>query len=80
MPTYLDHAATTPIRPQVLAAYTKALQAVGNPSSVHKFGQDARNALEAARESLAVSVGANRSEVIFTSGGTESDNRAIKGL
>lgn len=80
MPTYLDHAATTPIRPQVLAAYTKALQAVGNPSSVHKFGQDARNALEAARESLAVSVGANRSEVIFTSGGTESDNLAIKGL
>lgn len=80
VPTYLDHAATTPIRPEVLAAYTLALQAVGNPSSVHKFGQDARNELEAARESLARSVGANRSEVIFTSGGTESDNLAIKGL
>lgn len=80
MPTYLDHAATTPIRPQVLATYLDALQRVGNPSSVHKFGQDARNALEAARESLALSVDGNRSEVIFTSGGTESDNLAIKGL
>ena len=80
MRTYLDHAATTPIRPEVLSAYTLALQSVGNPSSVHKFGQDARNELEAARESLARSVGANRSEVIFTSGGTESDNLAIKGL
>lgn len=64
----------------MLAVYTRHLQAVGNPSSVHQFGQDARNALEAARESLAASVGANRSEVIFTSGGTESDNLAIKGL
>lgn len=80
MPTYLDHAATTPIRPEVLATYLEALKGVGNPSSVHKFGQDARNALEAARESLARIVGANRSEVIFTSGGTESDNLAVKGL
>lgn len=80
MHTYLDHAATTPIRPEVFEVYTKALHSVGNPSSVHKFGQDVRNVLEAARESLAVSVGANRSEVIFTSGGTESDNLAIKGL
>jgi cysteine desulfurase len=80
VPTYLDHAATTPIRPEVLAAYTQALTAVGNPSSVHKFGQDARNALEAARESLAESLSANRSEIIFTSGGTESDNLAVKGL
>jgi cysteine desulfurase len=80
VPTYLDHAATTPIRPEVLAAYTLALQSVGNPSSVHKFGQDARNELEAARESLGRSVGANRSEIIFTSGGTESDNLAVKGL
>jgi cysteine desulfurase len=78
--TYLDHAATTPIRPEVLDVYAKALLNVGNPSSVHKFGQDARNTLEAARESLASTVGANRSEVIFTSGGTESDNLAIKGL
>jgi cysteine desulfurase len=80
VPTYLDHAATTPIRPQVLTAYTQALTSVGNPSSVHKFGQDARNLLEAARESLARSTGANRSEIIFTSGGTESDNLAVKGI
>jgi cysteine desulfurase len=80
VPTYLDHAATTPIRPEVLDSYAEALRAVGNPSSVHKFGQDARNALEAARESLAATIGANRSEVIFTSGGTESDNLAVKGL
>jgi cysteine desulfurase len=53
---------------------------VGNPSAVHKFGQDARNSLEAARETLAQIVAANRSEVIFTSGGTESDNLAVKGL
>jgi cysteine desulfurase len=78
--TYLDHAATTPIRPEVLAVYTKALMQVGNPSAVHKFGQDVRNVLEAARESLASTLNANRSEVIFTSGGTESDNLAIKGL
>jgi len=64
----------------VLAVYTAALARVGNPSAVNKFGQDVRNVLEAARESLAASVGANRSEVIFTSGGTESDNLAIKGL
>ncbi len=80
MPTYLDHAATTPIRPEVLIAFTTALSSVGNPSSVHKFGQEVRNHLEAARESLARSTGANRSEIIFTSGGTESDNLAIKGL
>ena len=64
----------------MLAVYTAALARVGNPSAVNKFGQDVRNVLEAARESLAASVGANRSEVIFTSGGTESDNLAIKGL
>ena len=64
----------------MLAVYTEALGQVGNPSAVHKFGQDVRNVLEAARELLASTVGANRSEVIFTSGGTESDNLAIKGL
>ena len=64
----------------MLAVYTEALTGVGNPSAVNKFGQDVRNVLEAARESLASTVGANRSEVIFTSGGTESDNLAIKGL
>jgi cysteine desulfurase len=80
VPTYLDHAATTPIRPEVLAAYSQALLLVGNPSAVHRFGQDARNSIEAARETLAAVLSANRSEVIFTSGGTESDNLAIKGL
>ena len=80
MPIYLDHAATTPIRPEVLNAYAEALKSVGNPSSVHRFGQTVRNQLEQGRESLAESVVANRSEVIFTSGGTESDNLAIKGL
>lgn len=80
MPVYLDHAATTPMREEVLAAYLEHLRAVGNPSSVHKFGQDVRNVLEAARESLALSLGCNRSEIIFTSGGTESDNLAVKGL
>lgn len=80
MAIYLDHAATSPIRPAVLLAYTEALQQVGNPSSVHKFGQNSRNDLEGAREDLALAVGANRSEVIFTSGGTEADNLAVKGL
>ena len=80
MPVYLDHAATTPMREEVLVAYLEHLRAVGNPSSVHRFGQDVRNVLEAARESLASSIGCNRSEVIFTSGGTESDNLAVKGL
>ncbi len=80
MVVYLDHASTTPIRPQVLARYTEFLQVIGNPSSVHSAGQKARQGLEEAREELAKALGANRSEVVFTSGGTESDNLAIKGL
>jgi len=80
MAVYLDHAATSPIRPEVLLRYTQDLALVGNPSSVHGFGQKARQAVEEARESLAISIGAHRSEVIFTSGGTEADNLAIKGL
>ena len=80
MVVYLDHAATSPIRPEVLASYTEALALVGNPSSVHSSGQGARKTLEEAREQLAKAVGCNRNEVIFTSGGTESDNLAIKGL
>jgi cysteine desulfurase len=80
MSVYLDNAATTPLRPQVLAEYTKYLQLLGNPSSVHTSGQQVRQALEEARESLAISVDCDRSEVIFTSGGTESDNLAIKGI
>ena len=80
MPVYLDHAATSPIRPSVLAHYSKALQQVGNAASVHAFGQSSRQMLEEARELIAASIGCDRSEVIFTSGGTESDNLAVKGL
>ncbi|MSZ53374.1 MAG: aminotransferase class V-fold PLP-dependent enzyme [Actinobacteria bacterium] len=80
MPVYLDHAATSPIRPSVLAHYSKALEQVGNPTSVHSFGQSSRQMLEEARELIAASIGCDRNEVIFTSGGTESDNLAVKGL
>ena len=80
MPVYLDHAATSPIRPGVLAHYSKALEQVGNPASVHSFGQSSRQMLEEARETIAASIGCDRNEVIFTSGGTESDNLAVKGL
>jgi cysteine desulfurase len=80
MSVYLDYAATTPLRKEVFDCYVEYLQTLGNPSSVHSSGQLVRRALEEARESLAESVNCNRSEVIFTSGGTESDNLAIKGL
>ena len=80
MSVYLDYAATTPLRKEVFDCYVEHLQTLGNPSSVHSSGQLVRRALEEARESLAKSVDCNRSEVIFTSGGTESDNLAIKGL
>jgi len=80
MPVYLDHAATSPIRPSVLAHYSKSLEQVGNPASVHSFGQSSRQMLEEARETIAASIGCDRNEVIFTSGGTESDNLAVKGL
>lgn len=80
MNAYLDNAATTPIRREVLDIYVDYLKVVGNPSAIHSAGQTARRALEEAREDIAHSVGANRNEVIFTSGGTESDNLAVKGL
>jgi cysteine desulfurase len=80
MSIYLDNAATTPLRPEVLVEYTNFLQKLGNPSSVHTSGQQVRQALEEARESIAQIVDCDRSEVLFTSGGTESDNLAIKGL
>lgn len=80
MTIYLDYAATTPLRKEVFDCYVGFLQQLGNPSSVHSSGQKVRRALEEARESLARSVDCNRNEVIFTSGGTESDNLAIKGL
>ena len=80
MSIYLDNAATTPLRPEVLVEYANFLQKLGNPSSVHTSGQQVRQALEEARESIAQIVDCDRSEVLFTSGGTESDNLAIKGI
>ena len=80
MAIYLDYAASVPINPEVLATYSQALAVSGNPSSTHSFGQNSRMMLEEAREALARAVGCDRNEVIFTSGGTESDNLAIKGL
>ncbi|MBX6391553.1 MAG: cysteine desulfurase [Frankia sp.] len=77
---YLDHAATTPMRPEALAAYTAAHAAPGNPSSLHAGGRRARRVVEEARESLAADLGCRPSELIFTGGGTESDNLAVKGL
>jgi len=77
---YLDHAATTPMRPAVVQAFAAALPVVGNPSSIHSQGQAAKRMLEEARETVAVSVGADSVEVTFTSGGTEAINLALKGL
>ncbi len=78
--TYLDHAATTPVLPEVLAAMTEQWGRVGNASSLHAGGRAARRAAEQSRERLAEALGARPSEVLFTSGGTESDNLAVKGL
>lgn len=80
MPVYLDHAATTPMLPESIAAYTSALGTVGNPSSIHSQGQQAKRMLEEAREQVAGSLGCDPIEVVFTSGGTEAVNLAIKGL
>lgn len=80
MPVYLDHAATTPMLPAALAAYTGALGTVGNPSSIHSAGQRAKMLLEDGRAAVAASLDAEPVEVVFTSGGTESINLAVKGL
>jgi cysteine desulfurase len=80
MTVYLDHAATTPMHPAAIAAYTEALGAVGNPSSIHSAGQNAKRVLEEARERVAATLGCEPIEVVFTSGGTESVNLALKGL
>lgn len=80
MSVYLDHAATTPIAAEALAALTRELARTGNPSSLHGSGRRARRSVEDARESIAAAAGAHPSEVIFTSGGTEADNLAVKGL
>jgi len=77
---YRDHAATSPMPDEVLAAYTDALRLVGNPSSIHGAGQAAREALETGREAVARALGADPVEVVLTSGGTESINLAVKGM
>ncbi|MBE0008703.1 MULTISPECIES: cysteine desulfurase family protein [unclassified Arthrobacter] len=80
MPVYLDHAATTPLSAPALAALTTELSRSGNPSSLHGSGRRARRVVEDSRETLATAAGAHPSEIIFTSGGTEADNLAVKGL
>jgi cysteine desulfurase len=77
---YLDHAATTPMVPEAVEAMAARLGDVGNPSSLHASGRAARRLVEEARETLAEALGARPSEVLFTGGGTESDNLAVKGL
>src|SRR5439155_23187421 len=77
---YLDHAATTPMLPEALEAYLEAARDVGNASSLHAAGRCARRRVEESRERIAAALGARPSEVIFTGGGTESDNLAVKGL
>ncbi|MFE9554560.1 cysteine desulfurase family protein [Streptomyces sp. NPDC006692] len=77
---YLDHAATTPMLPEAVRAMTAQLTATGNASSLHAAGRRARRTAEEAREEFAESLGARPSEVVFTAGGTEADNLAVKGL
>src|SRR5258705_9611942 len=79
-PVYLDHAATTPMRPEAIAAMAEELGHLGNPSSLHSAGRRARRVVEESREQLAEVFGARPSEVVFTSGGTEAGNLALKGL
>ncbi|MDC0035424.1 cysteine desulfurase [Chloroflexi bacterium] len=77
---YFDHAATTSLRPEVLEAMLPYMQfSYGNPSSIYTLAQEARKAVDESRESVAGIIGARISEIVFTSGGTESDNAAIKG-
>ncbi len=77
---YLDHAASTPMLPEAVAAVTAAMAQTGNPSSLHAAGRAARRTVEEAREALAAALGARPSEIVFTGGGTESDNLAVKGI
>jgi cysteine desulfurase len=77
---YLDHAATTPLSSAARDAFVDELSRTGNPSSLHAAGRAARRTVEEARESVAAALGARPSEVVFTAGGTEADNLAIKGL
>ena len=76
---YLDHNATTPVLPDAAEAMARALVGVGNASSVHAYGRDARRIVEDARECVAALAGARPAEVVFTSGGTEANNLALRG-
>lgn len=78
--TYLDHAATTPMLAESIAAMSAELAQVGNPSSLHSSGRRARRVVEESRETIAAALGARPIEVIFTGGGTEANNLAVKGL
>ena len=78
-PCYLDHNATTPLRPEVVEAVSRALEQWGNPSSVHSYGRAARRGVEDARPKVAGLAGADAAAVVFTSGGTEANNLALKG-
>jgi len=78
---YMDHSATTPVRAEVAEEmYKYIIDNFGNPTSLHSFGRQVRNAVEEARENVAASIGAKTNEIVFTSGGTESDNMAIHGV
>src|SRR3989338_2961050 len=78
---YLDHNASTPVHPEVLAEMLPYFsERFGNPSSIHAFGREAREGLDGARERVAGYLGVSAPEIVFTSGGTESDNLAVKGL
>ena len=79
-PVYLDHAATTPMHPDAIDAMAAVQATVGNASSLHTSGRAARRTIEESRETLAEKLGARPSEVVFTAGGTESDNLAVKGI
>ncbi|MFG1809751.1 cysteine desulfurase family protein [Streptomyces sp. NPDC049040] len=77
---YFDHAATTPMLPEAVEAMTAHLTVTGNASALHAAGRRARRTVEESREALAAALGARPSEIVFTGGGTESDNLAVKGL
>jgi len=78
---YLDHAATTPTHPEVVQAMLPYFgDSFGNPSSIHSFGQEARSAVDEARDQIAALIGARSEEIVFTGSGTEADNLAVKGI
>src|SRR5690606_30397015 len=77
---YLDHAATAPVLPEVIDVVAATMATLGNPSSLHTSGRLARKVVEESREAVTAALGARPGEVIFTAGGTEADNLAVKGI